>query len=207
MFDQELARNMAGVSDRSLAGVLYRSLEEVLEKQAGTGPEDETVEKSLFPTPTYLPIKKETPDAAKSVKSSDEITSNSQNDDYREHVKTAAQKYKISAELIEAIIKRESGGNPGAVSEAGAKGLMQLTDTTAADMGVDDVFNPAQNIDGGSKYLRKMIDRFGNLELALGAYNAGPATVDKYGGVPPYPETRNYIKTVLAELSAKLPDK
>ena len=111
----------------------------------------------------------------------------------------AAQKYDLDPELLESIIKAESGGNPGAVSPAGAKGLMQLMDTTAEEVGVKDVFNPEENILGGAKYLRRMMDRFGDVKTALAAYNAGPGTVEKYGGVPPYKETRDYINKILGQ--------
>jgi len=100
--------------------------------------------------------------------------------------------------LVKAVIQAESGGDPMARSRAGACGLMQLMPATAAEMGVSNVFDPDQNIAGGTKYLAEMLGRFdGNKELALAAYNAGPAAVRRYRGVPPYRETREYIKRVL----------
>ena len=109
-----------------------------------------------------------------------------------------SEKYRLNPELIRAVIRAESGGDPNAVSGAGAKGLMQLMDTTAADMGIKDVFDAGQNIEGGAKYLRRLLDRFGDVEKALAAYNAGPEAVKKHDGLPPYPETRQYVKTVLS---------
>ncbi len=104
----------------------------------------------------------------------------------------------VEKSLIAAVIAQESSGNPHAVSHAGAKGLMQLMDGTARDLGVRNSFDPHQNIKGGSRYLQQMLDRFDNDKtLALSAYNAGPAAVEKYGGVPPYRETMNYVKKVL----------
>ncbi len=110
----------------------------------------------------------------------------------------ASKTYGIAASLIKSVIKTESANHPLAVSGAGAKGLMQLMDSTAQDMGIKDVFNPKENILAGTKYLKQLLDRFsGNEEHALAAYNAGPATVDRFKGLPPYPETQNYVKQVL----------
>lgn len=114
------------------------------------------------------------------------------------YIEKAANIFGVDKNLVSAVIAAESGGNPYAVSHAGAKGLMQLIDSTAMDMGVSQVFSPWSNIKGGTRYLRMMLDRQnGNEELALASYNAGPSAVDKYKGVPPYTETQNYVKTVL----------
>jgi hypothetical protein len=111
----------------------------------------------------------------------------------------AAQKYNLPADLIRGVIRAESNFEVKAVSRAGARGLMQLMPGTAKELGVDNPFDIAQNIDGGARYLRKMLDSFGgDIKVALAAYNAGPGAVAKYGGnVPPYQETERYINRVL----------
>jgi soluble lytic murein transglycosylase-like protein len=118
---------------------------------------------------------------------------------YEQLIDSAAQNYGIDPAVLKGLIKQESGFNPNAGSSAGAQGLTQLMPGTASAMGVTDLHDPAQSIDGGAHYLKMQLDRFGgDYSKALAAYNAGPGAVQRYGGVPPYSETQNYVKNVLA---------
>lgn len=112
-------------------------------------------------------------------------------------IEREAQRQGLSPELVQAVIQAESGYNAKALSSKGAMGLMQLMPATAAILAVDDPWDPVQNVRGGVAYLRRMLDRFGRLELALAAYNAGPTAVERYDGIPPYRETRTYVARVL----------
>lgn len=112
-------------------------------------------------------------------------------------VSLASRTYGVSDTLIKSVVQTESAGHPLAVSTAGAKGLMQLMDSTAQDLGVSDVFNPKENVLAGTRYLKQLLDKYGDEKTALAAYNAGPAAVDHYQGIPPFAETRDYVDRVL----------
>ncbi|MBW2269610.1 MAG: lytic transglycosylase domain-containing protein [Deltaproteobacteria bacterium] len=109
-----------------------------------------------------------------------------------------AREHRVQPALVKAVIAAESNFDSEAVSHKGAQGLMQLMPSTAAALGVGDPFRPIENVRGGTAYLRQMLDRYGDVERAVAAYNAGPTAVDRFGGIPPYRETRDYVRRVLA---------
>jgi hypothetical protein len=126
--------------------------------------------------------------------------------DYARHVRRASRRWQVDPELIVAVALTESKLNASAVSPKGAMGVMQLMPSTARLMAVHDPFDPRQNIDGGARWLRMMLDRFkGDVDLALAAYNAGPVTVKRYGGIPPYAETQRYVRLVREKLGRMRP--
>jgi soluble lytic murein transglycosylase-like protein len=114
------------------------------------------------------------------------------------HIKLTCLRHRLDSNLVKAMIRAESGFDPNAVSPKGAMGLMQLMPGTSRDLGVLNPFDPMQNIDGGARYMRVLMDRFNNnVQFALAAYNAGPEAVAKYNGIPPYDETQVYVRRVL----------
>jgi hypothetical protein len=123
---------------------------------------------------------------------------------YDSLIESYAEKYGVSPQLVRAVIKTESGGNTHAVSRAGAMGLMQLMPSDVKDAGIADPFDAEQNIDAGTKQLSNLLNKYhGNLDLTLAGYNAGPGNVRKYGGVPPFTETQNYIRKVRAAMDGE----
>lgn len=119
---------------------------------------------------------------------------------FEDLIQDAAERHDVDPKLIKAVIRTESNFNPNAVSHAGAKGLMQIMDFNSRAMGVSNPFDPAQNIDAGARILKGQLAKYGDLTKALAAYNAGGPTVDRYGGVPPYRETQNYVTRVIEAL-------
>jgi soluble lytic murein transglycosylase-like protein len=135
-----------------------------------------------------------------------------QQDSFDQLILRSARNHRVEPALVKAVIAAESNFMPQAVSRVGAQGLMQLMPQTARQLGVENPFHPGDNVEGGTRYLRDMLDRYGDLKRALAAYNAGPEAVDRFQGVPPYPETLDYVSRVLnyyhdyhAEFRARAP--
>ncbi|HUX60643.1 MAG TPA: transglycosylase SLT domain-containing protein [Ignavibacteriaceae bacterium] len=190
IFQNEIASFISKNKSMGVANVLYKKLtgEDMDSKiQAdGVPPLNNGVNSSLKINDNTSPI-------APSAKSMDRLSR------YDNIINSASTQFGVDKNLIKSVILTESAANEKAVSSAKAKGLMQLIDSTASQMGVSNVWDPKQNILGGTKYLAQMLQKFnGNVNLALASYNAGPQNVEKYGGVPPFEETQNYIKRVMS---------
>jgi Rod binding domain-containing protein len=224
MFDQELARRMAGRSNESIAEVLYRNLVKYIDSEDPEAVPSKPVQESKSSFDVTDDIRESKTGSGEKanreiggfslelrakeiqspVRGSGRTVSDPVLTDFGEIILDAASRYEVDPRLIHAVIMTESGGNPQAVSPKGAKGLMQLGDATAIELGVSDSLDARQNVNGGTKYLRRLLDLYkGNVKLALAAYNAGPGAVSKHNGVPPFAETRAYVDKVLALLHSR----
>jgi len=170
----------------------------LLEKINQAGRLNQTINAGNMPNTDYLP-RVNTP----SMTATDSSTSLRGTDNINTHIANAAKTYGVDEKLIHSVIKMESNYNPQAKSHAGAQGLMQLMPQTARGLGINNPYDIAQNINGGTKYLSQMLKKYnGNTSLALAAYNAGPGNVDKHQGIPPFKETQTYVKNVLNQYYA-----
>ena len=182
MFDMELSKKIADANGIGLADMLVKSL---AGKISGINSDNE-----------FLSVKIDGYKANQPVKNKGSMFDRISR--YHQLISNAAQQHNVPIHLIYGVIAQESAGQPDVVSRAGAKGLMQLMDGTAAELGVRNSFDVKENIFGGVAYLKEQINKFnGNVELALAAYNAGPANVEHYGGIPPFEETQDYVRKVL----------
>ena len=179
------------INSSSQSSALKRAAEiEVMVEQRTKSLENLQPQKSFAETlkvvpPTDFKYQLQEPTKASKVQIQDMVTN-------------ACAKYNIEPKLVMALIQQESGFNQNAISKAGAQGLMQLMPATAKSLGVTNAFNPQENIEGGVRYLKGLLDRFnGNKILALAAYNAGPNAVTKHNGVPTYKETQNYVRKIM----------
>jgi len=191
-FDWQLAIQLSERSPLGIAHDLTRMLEKRLglESPEPTSPREALRYMGSSRTPAAEPLS--SPGAAQRKYPAN----------LEEIIERMATEYGIDPAMIRAVISAESAGNTKAVSPKGAKGLMQLIDSTAADVGVKNPFDPEQNVRGGTAYLKRMLERYqGDARMALAAYNAGPGAVDRYGGIPPYPETVNYVRKIMQQLN------
>ena len=184
MMDEELAKKISSGKGIGISNILYKEFSKFDSKDQVDQTEKVTQLDRSFPR--------------KEVKISPNSPGLEKVSRFEDHISLAAEKFDVPAGLIKAVIYQESGGDPKAVSPRGAKGLMQLVDSTAQQMGAKNVFDPMENILAGTKYLKSLLERFnGDLKLALAAYNAGPSVVEKMGKIPPFKETINYVNRVL----------
>ncbi len=191
MFDLELSKGISRTASLGFGEMLYK-------KMTGESLPKETVKseivRAMVPERKSIAVEA-LPVSLKKGKSSTVTNAVGKYDDI---VNRAAAKYDLDSSLIKAVIASESAGNPHALSSSNAKGLMQLIDSTATMVGVKNVWDPEQNIHGGAKYLKQLMDKFdGNVKLAVASYNAGPARIEKTRTIPAIPETQQYVRRVM----------
>jgi len=192
MADEGVSKQLAKSGMIGIGDLLYRNLEKRLALEQANGSDAADLKVSRY-IPRAVP---QEPDATSVSRASGDWR-----DKYHDLIVEAAKQNDLPPQLVEAVIAAESNGKPDAVSRMGALGLMQLMPDTARVVGVSDPLDPQQNISGGARYLRQMLDRFDDLRQALAAYNAGPTTVERHGGVPPIRETQAYVDRIISDIS------
>jgi Rod binding domain-containing protein len=193
MLDEEYGKMASKQGTLGLAQLILKQIE----KNGGASMQSLQMLKGLKNQPWMLD-KQFIPSSGQTVSNNAAAQALGKVSQWASYITAAGKKYNVDPGLISAVIAQESGGDPNAVSSKGAKGLMQLMDSTASEMGVTRPFQPQSNIMGGTKYLKQLLDKFsGNEPLALASYNAGPAAVEQYKGVPPFDETVRYVTGVL----------
>jgi Rod binding domain-containing protein len=192
MADEGVAKHLAKSRMLGVGDVLYEHLLKRLDTEETDGADGDGLKLTRY-LPRVMPLAAD----ATSVSSSE----TDWKEKFQRIIQDAARESDLSPQLLEAVISAESSGNPNAVSRKGAVGLMQLMPDTAKAIGVNDPLDPAQNVSGGARYLRQMLDRFDDLRLALSAYNAGPVAVERYDGIPPFRETQSYVDRIISDIS------
>jgi Rod binding domain-containing protein len=202
MFDMEISRTLSQSKGIGIANVLYRQITgDELPAFALKSPQQNVIADETMQVSTkkielenefkpVQPVARPLPGEAKTLRE--------RVDEFGDVITDAAKQYSLDENLIKAVIAAESRGNISAQSPKNAKGIMQLIDSTASEMGVSNIWDPRENIFGGAKYLRTMLDKFdGDIPLAVASYNAGPGAVKKHNGIPPFRETQKYVQRVM----------
>lgn len=193
MYDEQIAKNIAEKGSLGMSDFLYNQLNKTIHERNAIPLKNENF-RQLKKSEELIPLEKE----EKTVPLKDGHILRKRIENYEKIINEAAEQNGIDASLVKAVIAQESSGKNNAVSSSGAKGLMQLKDITAQEVGVNDVFDPADNIHGGTKYLKKMLDyNNGDVTLALASYNAGFSNVRRFNGIPPFKETQEYVSKVM----------